>query len=262
MISPQELSQPTWTRTPRRASQVPRPISRRAPSPTTPDSPVGALARCFPTGSRLPPLWKVGHCQVSVTRPNRVRLTRAHVFTVRGFNPFAHGATDPANRPASRCQLPLARDRSSMPNEQFAWLTPFNQLDRPGLTWRTRDAQAERGNCFGTSCVRASAPRYDSVTLRRRISLAKAPSRQGPPDNLRVVAALRDTASTDSIRLPTALPIDTPASAQYVATTKQERSKPSYCTMTFGQKLPNEPSPLATHRRLGTRATMQAAAFA
>jgi len=143
MISPQELSQPTWTRTPRRASQVPRPISRRAPSPTTPDSPVGALARCFPTGSRLPPLWKVGHCQVSVTRPNRVRLTRAHVFTVRGFNPFAHGATDPANRPASRCQLPLARDRSSMPNEQFAWLTPFNQLDRPGLTWRTRGGRGD-----------------------------------------------------------------------------------------------------------------------
>ena len=141
MDSPQALSQPSWTWTPRRVSQVPRPICRRALSPTTPDSPVGAFARCFPTGTRLHPLWKVGHCQVSVTRPKRVRLTRAHVFTVRGFNPFARGATAPADRPASRCRLPLARDRSYMLNEQFAWLTPFNQLDRPGLSWRTGGAE-------------------------------------------------------------------------------------------------------------------------
>jgi len=156
MNSPQALSESTWTRTPRRVSQVPRPICRRALSPTTPDSPVGAFARCFPTGSRLHQLWKVGHCQVSVTRPNRVRLTRAHVFTVRGFNPFAHGATNPEDRPASRCQLPLARGRSYMPNEQFAWLTPFSQLDRPGLTWRTRG----RGGLGGGGARRVGCHRW------------------------------------------------------------------------------------------------------
>ena len=45
----------------RRVSQVPRPIFRRAPSPSTPRSPAAAGARCFTADGRLRPLGQVGH---------------------------------------------------------------------------------------------------------------------------------------------------------------------------------------------------------
>ena len=66
----------------RRASQVPRLIFRHAPSPTTPDSPTGSCARLSPVSGRLHHLRKDGHCQISVTRPKRVRLRWARVFVV------------------------------------------------------------------------------------------------------------------------------------------------------------------------------------
>ena len=50
-----------WTRGPlRRVSQVPRLILQRAPPPTTPESPSGACAHCFPDGDRLRHRLQVG----------------------------------------------------------------------------------------------------------------------------------------------------------------------------------------------------------
>ena len=79
-----QLLLPRW---PRRASQVPRPISRRARSPTTPSSPVGASARFFPTGGRLQHLWGTGHCHKR-NEAESGSLTRARVFAVRGVLPL------------------------------------------------------------------------------------------------------------------------------------------------------------------------------
>jgi len=54
-----------WAQSPlRRVSQVPRLTLRRAPSPTTPESPAGANTRYFPTGSRLHHSLKAGHSQI------------------------------------------------------------------------------------------------------------------------------------------------------------------------------------------------------
>jgi hypothetical protein len=53
-------------------SQVPRLIFRRPPSSFTPESLVGAFARCFPTSCRLRHIREVGHSQLRVTRPNQV----------------------------------------------------------------------------------------------------------------------------------------------------------------------------------------------
>ena len=38
--------------------------------------------------------------------------------------------------------------RDYMLNEQFTWLTPFSQIDQPGLAWRTEAAKA-RGKTGG-----------------------------------------------------------------------------------------------------------------
>ena len=47
--------------TPRRASQVPRPICQHAPPPLTPESSPGAHARCFTDDTGLHHSWKDGH---------------------------------------------------------------------------------------------------------------------------------------------------------------------------------------------------------
>ena len=57
-----------------RVSQVPRLTFPHAPSPLTPASPPGSLARCSPDGGRLRHIRKVGQLAVCVTRPKRVRL--------------------------------------------------------------------------------------------------------------------------------------------------------------------------------------------
>ncbi len=85
--SPMVMSSPAAARvtTPaRRVSQVPRPFSRRAPSPLTPGSRFAARVGCFAirTGCIIfarpatPAFWPPplsGHPRFSVTRPNRVR---------------------------------------------------------------------------------------------------------------------------------------------------------------------------------------------
>ncbi len=72
MYSPQALA--CLHRPLRRVSQVPRLICPRAPSPSTPESPVVALALYFTTGSRLRHVWQLGGSHLILTRPNRFRL--------------------------------------------------------------------------------------------------------------------------------------------------------------------------------------------
>ena len=48
---------------PIRTSQVPRPIFRRTPPPTTPESPVAAYTHCFTTGTALRPNRRIGDSQ-------------------------------------------------------------------------------------------------------------------------------------------------------------------------------------------------------
>ncbi len=64
--------------TPGRVSQVSRLIFRRPLSPTTPESPTDACARCFAAGFRLRLIWKVGHshlCNEAATGSLALRLT-------------------------------------------------------------------------------------------------------------------------------------------------------------------------------------------
>jgi hypothetical protein len=121
----------------RRTSQVPRLIFRHAPSPITPDSPTGSYTRLSPASGRLHHFRKVGRCQVCVTRPNRVRLRWARVFVVRVVNPSPSPSwREPALLPT--VGYPHVTGRDYMLNEQFTCLTPFSQIDQPGLAWRTR----------------------------------------------------------------------------------------------------------------------------
>ena len=72
---------------PRRgASQVPRLICRRPPSPLTPRSPTAARARCFTIGMRLHHLWQDGrsHLCNEAETGSRLRIT-ADVFAYQGF---------------------------------------------------------------------------------------------------------------------------------------------------------------------------------
>ena len=70
---------------PCRASQVPRPICRCAPSPTTPESPTTASACCFIAGSRLHHLWKAGHSQLRNEAESGSLALRLTPSSARGF---------------------------------------------------------------------------------------------------------------------------------------------------------------------------------
>ena len=121
----------------RRTSQVPRLIFRHAPAPITPNSPTGSSARLSPVDGRLDHIRKVGHCQLRVTRPKRVRLRWARVFVVRiVIVPFAlFTYKEPVLLPTFG--YPPVTDRDYMLNKQFTCLTLFSQIDQPGLAWRT-----------------------------------------------------------------------------------------------------------------------------
>ena len=71
-IPPRRWSRPA--RPPRRVSQVPRLIFLRAPSPTTPRSPVAACTHYFATSARFHPHAKTDHFPFALTRPKRVHL--------------------------------------------------------------------------------------------------------------------------------------------------------------------------------------------
>jgi hypothetical protein len=64
---------PTGGRPPDRASQVPWLVCRCPPSSITPESPAAAHARCFATGDRLRPSWRLATPN-GLTRPNQVHL--------------------------------------------------------------------------------------------------------------------------------------------------------------------------------------------
>ena len=58
----------------RRASQVPRLIFQRTPSPSTPESPTVAFSRFFTAGTRFHHLRQPDHSHLCISRPNQVRL--------------------------------------------------------------------------------------------------------------------------------------------------------------------------------------------
>ena len=121
----------------RRTSQVPRLIFRHAPSPITPDSPTGSFARLSPVGGRLHHIRKVGHCQLRVTRPKRVRLRWARVFVVRVvIVPFALFLQRTGLTP--HVWLP-SRDRPRLHGERAIYMSDTFQSDRSarlGLAYR------------------------------------------------------------------------------------------------------------------------------
>jgi len=124
-------------RMPRRASQVPRLILRRAPPSTTPGGPAGAYARFFPAGGRLYHIWKVGRRHLSVTRPNQVRLRWGSRLRCRGRTTPPRLSSVPRKTGLTpRVWLPSAGGRTYMVNEQLPWLKPSIQQDQPGLAWR------------------------------------------------------------------------------------------------------------------------------
>ena len=87
---------------PHRVSQVPRPICPRAPSPTTPEVPLAAYARCLTSGGGLGHLWQVGRTSRSVTRPNRVRLRYGSRIRSAGLRHAGYPNAPPASLPAER----------------------------------------------------------------------------------------------------------------------------------------------------------------
>ncbi len=87
---------------PHRVSQVPRPICLRALSPTTPEGPMAACARCSAIGGGLPPLWQVGRTSIGVTRPNRVRLRYGSRIRSAGLRYAGHPNAPPTSLPAER----------------------------------------------------------------------------------------------------------------------------------------------------------------
>ena len=52
-----------------------------------------------------------------------------------------------------------------MSNEQFTWLTPFSQRDKPELTWHTRGHKPSP--CKDTHCSSATGAIWDGVELIR-----------------------------------------------------------------------------------------------
>jgi hypothetical protein len=72
-------------RPPDRVSRVPRSICRRPPSPTTPESPTAASARCSAVGVRLHLLWEDGHSHLRIEAEpgSRSRIT-ADAFAFPG----------------------------------------------------------------------------------------------------------------------------------------------------------------------------------
>ena len=124
-----------------RASQVPRPLFRDAPSALTPMGRPGAHAGCFPlrAGFSISDSLATHHlCFETVTGS---ALT-AHRFAVRCSHTFAW---TPSSRPAS---LPVPRylrttGRSYMSNQQFTWQPPLRLLEWPGLSWRTKGTKGK-----------------------------------------------------------------------------------------------------------------------
>jgi hypothetical protein len=109
---------------PRRVSQVPRLISPHAPSPTTPEGPTAAFARCFTAGGGLHLSLAGWPPSLGVTRPNRVRLRYGSRGRSAGLRLTDHSALRPLR---------------FLLNEQLTGQPPFRSQDQPGFAWRTND---------------------------------------------------------------------------------------------------------------------------
>ena len=128
---------------PRRISQVPVSIFRRALSPITPDGSADAIARCFSADGRLNHLRQVGRRRFSRNEAEAGSLALGLASSLSGgYCPFAcftsiraHSASQTGLPPT--VGYPAQGDRSYMSNEQFTCLTPHSQIDGPDFAWRT-----------------------------------------------------------------------------------------------------------------------------
>jgi hypothetical protein len=118
---PKWLFLPTlsWITTPEAwASQVPRSFLQSVPSPSTPSSPWGARASCFPHGNRFHQLWMVDRCHFILTRPFQCSLTlRLTLSLSQGLRPCSPVDTNRSRSP--RAVAGNTTDRSFMSNWQF-----------------------------------------------------------------------------------------------------------------------------------------------
>jgi len=145
MNSPQALSSSTSTKTPRRASQVPRPFCHCAPSPFTPRSPIAAHVGSFTIGTGFTFFGRLATPN-GVTRP------------IPGSLALRLTASPPeASTAPSRIQ-PLVRLQGY---RQLPRQPPFRLLERPGLTWRTEGHEGHKGRSLVTSSCPSCSSRLE-----------------------------------------------------------------------------------------------------
>ena len=106
----------------------------------------GRLGRC--SRPLLPCRWQASSPLIGWPPPRQrnevdpvLRLASSPSRKVLSLLPLAFPLRD---RPTPRVRLPCTEDRSYMLNEQLTCLTPFSQIDQPGLSWCTRDHRDHR----------------------------------------------------------------------------------------------------------------------
>ena len=111
---------------PVRASQVPRPISRRALPPTTPAGPAAAPVLST-AGFRL-------QHSLAAWPPASLRFEAESGSLHIAAHAFASEGSDVR-------VAPHAAPSATCVHGQVTWLAPFIQLDWPGFAWRSRTAE-------------------------------------------------------------------------------------------------------------------------
>ena len=123
-----------WGRAPLcRISQVPRLIYPCALSPTTPEGPAGAFARCFPADVRLHPLWRTGHLH------SRHEAESGSITTARRFAlPVSTGQIAPSRSGSATCTNELFTLVSTFQLTRSARLSLVYQRRKEERRTRTR----------------------------------------------------------------------------------------------------------------------------
>jgi len=116
---------------PVRASQVPRPISRRALPPTTPAGPAAAPVLST-AGFRL-------QHSLAAWPPASLRFEAESGSLHIAAHAFASEGSDVR-------VAPHAAPSATCVHGQVTWLAPFIQLDWPGFAWRSRGRRADAEN--------------------------------------------------------------------------------------------------------------------